>query len=164
MNNDKKFSFMEASVENGMATLRKTKPVWQFVSAMNMNGFNIVRFSRKLTVCANAKYINIDSGSSLCLYGFGSQPELDTNNLMSSYSSVFKYSMPVGFLGALNEKVDLTKILDLQTYEFRASVAIPSDAVTSYFCNMFKLPEEWMNKKKHLVRVCLKSFLVLYII
>jgi hypothetical protein len=179
MNSDGSFAFRSGYLKNGAPVLRSTNKVWTYLDSYTRDGCNFVQFSRKIRVCGEAdNYIDIIGGTALVLYGYGMSQQLNTNDLGNQYSKMSrKFFMSVPLVATANVINDLSKYSDLETFDFISNVktlidlrflnlliiscwsfillkvTIPSDSLTSYYCEMFKLPDSWMNTKRHLIRV-----------
>ena len=42
---------------------------------------------------------------------------------------------------------------NIETYDFTVNATLSNKDTTTYFCQMFKLPSDWLNRKRHLIRV-----------
>ena len=149
---------------------------WKRLFYTKANGKTTVIFTRKLKICppasqpANETNINVEP-TAYVIYAFGT----NFRNNFPAYHGTSRGSKSLPLL-VPNEKVQL-QMSQIEEVEFvvdvnqsvhfkivvfslliqflflKKKLTLPNDRVTTYWCQMFEIPNDWISIKRHLVRV-----------
>lgn len=126
---------------------------WELISASISDEYTIVKFRRDIQTCdTNDEDLVIEEGTPRVLYAFGLSSPLAGRDI-SYHGSTNRGSKVVQLLTALKDKQIITHEDKIKTFDFTVNATIPSNLDTLYYCEMFKLPDEIISRKHHLLKV-----------
>lgn len=133
---------------SGRQVLLDEEQNWFPLNATFVDGYLISKFTRKIRLCdASGEDMDITVGTPHVIYAWST---VFNNDDITYHGHENRGSRVVPLISSLNAETDLDIPKTVVT-NYRVNTTIP-DIDTEYYCQMFELPEEWMEKKRHILR------------
>ena len=151
--------FSDRSVygSNSLPTVDKYQD-WRMLGSKTEGAYTSIMFRRKIKLCSstvrpNSTDIDHDfvDGTQVFIYAYGTS--LNANGDDVSYHGASSRGIKVmPLLNTVNQVVNLD-MSKVEIADFRVNVTLNSKSKTTYHCEMFKIPTDWLKTKRHMIRV-----------
>lgn len=147
--------FKDAHIERSREVMVDTIQNWKIKYYSKSNGQTTMIFTRDLIIC-NTKLaeneVNIDIQTQVhIIFAYGNDYTSDDG--FPAYHGNTRGSKLVRLLGSLNKQAETDYSSEvIETLDFRVNVSLSNDQKTTYYCEVFKLPDDFMTTKRHLIR------------
>jgi hypothetical protein len=121
---------------------------WSLFYYSQSNGYTTVIFNRQLKVCNASNSFSIVNGAQYLIFAWGTS--FSKNDI--SYHLTNRSSTSLPLLNTLNTRISLN-MSQVQTVDFRVNAYLSNTTDTTYICQMFQLPSNIFQTKRHLIRV-----------
>lgn len=147
-------SFTDRRTEGNQVKL-DTVQNWNLLSFTVDNSYTNIVFKRNIKLCASATsnlngnyFIDIVRGTQYLIYAWGN---LNSNGDIQYHSTQNRSSTSLPLISTLNKRIDLN-VSSIETYNFTVTANLSNTETTTYFCQMFAIPNDWLSVKRHLIR------------
>jgi len=120
---------------------------WSMLYYSELNGYTTVIFKRLLQVCNIPNSFQIVNGTQFLIFAWGNT--FSNNDI--KYHNLNRSSTSLPLINTLNTRITLN-MSQVQTYDFRVNAYMSNYSDTTYFCQMFELPQFILQTKQHLIR------------
>jgi hypothetical protein len=128
------------------------KQDWKLLDSLRKDDYLIIKFKRNINTCDTKEDLIIEEGTPRVIYAWGTQIPLSESDI-SYHGSQNRGSSVVQLISSLNSRPIITSADNLKSYDFKVNVTVPNDLDTYYYCHLFKLPKDIIEKKHHLLRI-----------
>lgn len=147
INNDGSYHFTDRHIKDRKVEIDEIQN-WFLLYSAQKDDYLITKFTRKIKLCDEKNQdLDIEEGTPHVIFSWNNQL-INEEIMYHGYFNRGTYSVP--FLSSLNDEIELN-MEETETLDLIVNTTIP-DRDTEYYCEMFSLPEEWMNKKRHVLR------------
>lgn len=131
-----------------------TNQNWKKLFMKQENGFITVIFTRKNTICGqeDSEEVNLSITETQPVIFAGGEDFDDAERSFPAYhGNVNRGSKVMSITGKLNKPVEID-LPNTEYHDFHVTTDLPNGLVTEYYCELFKIPNTWENKKRHVIR------------
>lgn len=145
INDDGTAHFTDRHIKGRSVIIDKQQD-WRLLSSSQKNGYSIFKFTRPIVSCDQDDR-HIETGSPFVIFAYG----LTAPNLDIGYHDNRRGSKVVNLISTPTNK-DIV-IPNLEIFEMSVSnVVLPKAEDTYYYCTTFKIPDDVLREKKHLLK------------
>lgn len=120
---------------------------WKLLYASEKNGYTILKFTRPIILC-DSEDRKIETGTPYVIYAYGENDPMPGQDI--SYHKLNRGSKVLNLISGPTDK-DLA-MPDVEILEFGISNVILPRVDTMYYCNIFKVPDNF-TQKRHILKV-----------
>lgn len=129
-----------------------SKQDWQLLNCFRKDNYTIIKFKRNIDTCDPTEDLIIEEGTPKVIYAWSTQtPSIGSD--ISYHGTQNRGSSVVQLISILSSKPVITAADNLTTFDLQLNVTVPNGIDTYYHCQMFKLPNNILLDKHHLLRV-----------